>query len=191
MALMQISETAATEMECQDQEKGVAGKPCCSSPCRDRLCVVFAYLWFGLTTTVVAQQFSDQDFSAVLTLSAAVQCFGLLLLLYKVHTTKTVSGLSARSLEVYVLFFLARLGSSLFKNGYIPVDRSGDWVYQATDIASLLMILNLLYCIHVTHRSTYQNAIDTVEMWRAVPACVLLAMFVHGELNHSAFFDKT
>merc|ERR1719230_2155357 len=168
-----IAETADLE----SAESKPIRKPCCSASCRDRLCTIGAYLWFGFTTTVVAEQFSDQDFSAVLTLSAAVQCFGLLILLYKVHSTKTVSGLSARSLEVYVLFFLARLGSSLFKNGYIPVDRSGDWVYQTTDIASLLMILNLLYCIHVTHRSTYQNAIDTVEMWRAVPACVLLAMF--------------
>jgi hypothetical protein len=185
--MIRVSETAV--MECHDLEKGALSKPCCSTSCRDRFCVLFAYLWFGVTTTVVAEQFSDQDFSAVLTLSAAVQCFGLLILLYKVHSTKTVSGLSARSLEMYVMFLVARLGSSLFKNGYIPVDRSGDWVYQATDMVSLLMILQLLYCIHVTHRSTYQASVDTVEMWRAVPACVLVAIFIHGDLNGSPFFD--
>merc|ERR1740138_691665 len=146
-------------------------KPCCSG-WRETLCTVSAYLWFGMMTGYVADQFSDQDFSAILTLSAAVQCFGLLLLNYKVAKTKTVSGLSARSLEMYVGFFLFRLSSSLFKNGYIPVDRSGDWVYQAMDIVSLLLTLQLLYCLHVTHRSTYQEQLDTVEMWRCIPACI-------------------
>merc|ERR1719446_1830851 len=110
--MIQVSETPV--MECHDLEKGAASKPCCSTSCRDRFCVLFAYLWFGVTTTVVAEQFSDQDFSAVLTLSAAVQCFGLLILLYKVRVTKTVAGLSKRSLEMYALFFCFRLGSSMF-----------------------------------------------------------------------------
>merc|ERR1719498_1414576 len=77
----------------------------------------------------------------------------------------------------------------MFKNGYIPVDRSGDWGYQTMDIMSLLMTLQLMYCMQVTHRSTYQGMVDNVEMWRAVPGCVLLAVFVHGDLNDSPFFD--
>merc|ERR1719378_738246 len=80
-------------------------KPCCSS-WRETICTVSAYLWFGLMTGYVADQFSDQDFSAVLTLSAAVQCFGLLLLCYKVRVTKTVMGLSKQSLQMYVIFFV-------------------------------------------------------------------------------------
>jgi len=183
VSLHAVEEIKPVDLESQK------GNQCCSPSRRDKLCMAMAYCWFGLTATVVAEQFSDQDFSAVLTLSAGVQCFGLLLLVYKVATTKTVSGLSARSLEMYVVFFLFRLSSSMFKNGYIPVDRSGDWVYQATDIVSLLLTLQLLYCIHVTHRSTYQAKLDTVEMWRTLPACVLVATFVHGDLNDSPFFD--
>lgn len=170
-----------------DLEAG--SKPCWSPSTRDKLCTVTAYLWFGFCTGYVADQFSDQDFSAILTLSAAVQCFGLLLLVYKVRVTKTVMGLSRQSLQMYVLFFVFRLSSSLFKNGYIPVDRSGDWVYQTMDIMSLMMCLQLLYCIMVTHKSSYQEQLDTVEMWRAIPACVLLAIFVHGDLNDSPVFD--
>merc|ERR1719473_1476859 len=123
-----------------------------------------AYTWFAFCAGVVFQQFSDQDFSAVLTLSAGVQALGLILLVYKVHKTKTVAGLSARSLEMYFVFFIFRLSSTLFRNGYIPVDRSGDWVYQSADISSLLLVMNLLYSLHVTHRSTYQSQLDTVEM---------------------------
>lgn len=166
-----------------------AAAPCCATSAREKLCTLGAYLWFGLSTGYVANRFSDQDFSAILTLSAAVQCFGLLLLLYKVRSTKTVQGLSRQSLQMYVLFFCFRLSSSLFKNGYIPVDRSGDWVYQVLDIASLMMCLQLLYWVTVTHKATYQKQLDAVEMWRAVPACVLLAVFVHGDLNNSPLFD--
>jgi len=171
-----------------DLEAGAA-KQCCSPSQRDRLVTVCAYLWFGVCTGYVADQFSDRDFSAILTLSAAVQCFGLLLLCYKVRVTKTVQGLSKQSLQMYVIFFCFRLSSSLFKNGYIPVDRSGDWVYQTMDIFSLLMCLHLVFCLSVTHKSTYQAQIDSVEMWRCVPACVLLALFVHGDLNESPVFD--
>jgi len=170
-----------------DLEEGK--KPCWTASVRDRICVLTAYAWFAFCTGVVAQQFSDQDFSAVLTLSAAVQAFGLLLLVYKVHTTKSVAGLSARSMEMYAVFFVFRLSSTLFKNGYIPIDRSGDFVYQSADIVSLLIVMHLLTCLHVSHRSTYQEKVDTVEMWRAIPACILLAIFVHGDLNASPFFD--
>lgn len=40
----------------------------------------------------------------------------------------------------------------------------------------------------VTHKSSYQKELDTVEMWRAIPACVLLAIFVHGDLNDSPVY---
>lgn len=42
----------------------------------------------------------------------------------EVKYQKSVAGMSSRTLEMYVLFFLFRLGSTLFKNGYLPVDRS-------------------------------------------------------------------
>lgn len=187
MASASISTPGSLPLPSIDLEEG--SKPCCGASARERACVTLAYTWFAFCTGVVSQQFSDQDFSAVLTLSAGVQALGLLLLVYKVHTTKTVAGLSARSLEMYAAFFVFRLSSTLFKNGYIPVDRSGDWVYQSADILSLLMVMQLLVSINVTHRSTYQHMLDTVEMWRAIPGCILLAIFVHGDLNAHPFFD--
>jgi hypothetical protein len=188
MASISVLTPGSLPLPSVDLEEGSA-KPCCGASTRERACVTLAYTWFAFCTGVVSQQFSDQDFSAVLTLSAGVQALGLLLLVYKVHTTKTVAGLSARSLEMYAAFFVFRLSSTLFKNGYIPVDRSGDWVYQSADILSLLMVMQLLFSINITHRSTYQHMLDTVEMWRAIPGCILLAIFVHGDLNAHPLFD--
>merc|ERR1712072_19192 len=59
----------------------------------------------------------------------------------------------------------------------------------ASDVVSLLLTLQLLYCLHVTHKSTYQAQLDTIEVWRTLPACILVAVFVHGDLNGSPFFD--
>merc|ERR1719213_254588 len=122
-------------------------------------------------------------------MSSAVQCLGFFLLSRKVKFQNTVAGLSSRTLEMYVNFFMFRLGSTLFKNGYLPVDKSGDYVYQLGDIGSLLIVLNLLYAIHKRHKDTYQAEHDTLEAWKALPACILLAVFVHGDLNNSPFFD--
>lgn len=155
----------------------------------ERASTMAAYSVFALCTIVVLMQFTDHDFSLVLTLSAAVQCLGFFLLSNKMRTSQSVAGLSSRTLEMYVLFFITRLGSTLVKNGYLPIDRSGDWVYQVSDIGSLIIVLQLLYAMHKTHKATYEENHDTLPIRPFVPACALLAVFVHGDLNDSPFFD--
>jgi len=86
-----------------------------------------------------------------------------------------------------VLFF--RLCSTLVKNGYIPVDRTGDHVYQLGDIASLLMCLNLLYKMHRSHAHTYEKHHDTFKIAPCIPLAFVLAMCWHGHLNRSFWFD--
>jgi len=158
-----------------DLEHGSESKPWCSPSTRDRAVILIAYAWFAFVSGVVAFQFSDQDFSAVLTVGAGFQLFAFTLLLYKVNLSQSVAGLSARTLEMYSLFYLLRLTSTCQKNGYIPVDRSGDWLYQVLDAASLLNVLQLLYAVHVRHAATYQSHLDlSVDFWRAVPLLVLL-----------------
>lgn len=162
----------------------------CSTSRRENVFILLSYTVFAFAGKLVAEQFSDQDFSAVLTISAAVQCLGFLLLLLKVRTQKTAAGISSKTLEMYALVFLFRLSSTLVKNGYIPVDRSGDWCYQAADVMSLLLVAQLLYCCQVTHKATYQFQLDSFDPWSGlIPACVVLAIFVHGDLDSSPLFD--
>jgi len=161
----------------------------CSAQTRYKASTASAYGIFFVMVVVIMHKFTDGDFSVVLTMSSAVQCLGFFLLSRKVKFQGTVAGLSSRTLEMYVIFFMFRLGSTLFKNGYLPVDRSGDYIYQIGDIGSLLIVLNLLYSIHKRHKDTYQAEHDTLAVWKAIPACVLLSVFVHGDLNNSKFFD--
>jgi len=147
------------------------------------------YTLFAFSALLIYTKFSDKDFSAILTVGSLIQCLGFLLLTLKVRAQKSVHGLSSRTLEMYVLVFFVRLCSTTRKNGYIPVDRSGDHLYQLGDIISLVLAVQLLYCIHKTHKSTYQAQYDTLSCMPLVPACVMLAMYIHGNMNHSELYD--
>jgi len=161
----------------------------CSLQTRYRATTCAAYGFFFVAVVVIMHKFTDGDFSVVLTMSSVVQCLGFFLLSQKVKYQGTVAGLSSRTLEMYVIFFLFRLGSTLFKNGYLPIDRSGDYIYQLGDIGALIIVLNLLYSIHKRHKDTYQSEHDTLQVFSAIPACILFSVFVHGDLNNSPFFD--
>jgi len=153
------------------------------------LTVVASYIIFGLCACVVAKEFSDRDFSAVMTLGSGVQCFGFYLLLHKVKVQNSVAGISSKTLQMYVLVLMFRLSATLFKNGYLPVDRSGDFVYQSADVASLLILLQLIYCVQKRNKDTYQAEFDTLPIWRALPGCLALGVVLRGSLNHSLYYD--
>jgi len=165
------------------------GASLCSVKQSERAATYTAYAVFALCAIVVLMQFTDHDFSLVLTASSGVQCLGLYCLSVKVRSQRTVDGLSLKTLEMYALVFTFRLSSTMVKNGYLPVDRSGDWVYQVSDIGSLFITMHLLFMIHKTYRQTYDSAHDSLPVYNFLPACVLLAIFVHGDLNDSPFFD--
>ena len=89
------------------------------------LTVVASYCLFLLCGAVVAKEFSDRDFSAVLTAGSGAQCLGFFLLLHKIKVQGSVAGISSKTLECYVLVLMFRLGSTLFKNGSRAGRRAG------------------------------------------------------------------
>jgi len=146
--------------------------------------IAFAFCWL-----VVWTKHSDKDFSSVLTASAVIQLLGFLILTIKVRASKSVAGISSKTLEMYLLFFITRLSSTAVKSGYVPVDRSGRYVYQTMDFLSLLVVIQLLYCVHKTYKWTYQGVHDTMQILPLLPPCLILGYFVHADLNRSPFFD--
>jgi len=173
------SEEKKVKLQSEQSDCGVVASTGCS------------YFVFLMCVGVVLRHFSDRDFSTVLTLGAGVQCLAFYLLLQKVKRQRSVAGISSKMLEMYVLVLLLRLSSTLIKQGYLPVDRSGDYVYQGADIVSLFLVFQLLWCCHKTHKVTFQAGHDSLEIWRAVPVLCVLAVCLHGNLNKSAFFDTT
>lgn len=162
-----------------------------SKEMRDSMTVGTTYLNFVIGGVVVYCLFSDAGYSSVLTLGSALQCFAFYSLLQRVERMKSVAGISMKTLELYVLYLIMRLACTLVRSGYLPVDRSGDWVYQAGDIASLAIVFRLLnYFNDPSMRKTYQEEYDSMDVWRALPACIGVAIFIHGHLNDSWFFDS-
>jgi len=176
-------------LSCIGKENEQALNSALNSRTGQRVSMLAAYMTCAAWVALVFQHFTDGDFSIVLTLSAVVQCLGFFLLSIKVRYQQNAGGLSSKCLEMYVIFFVFRLASTLLKNGYLPIDRSGDWVYQAADVVSMVLVLQLLYTMHKTFPETYQSSFDTLDIFKAVPVCAFLAIFLKGDLNSSPFFD--
>jgi hypothetical protein len=130
---------------------------------------------------------TDKIFSALITIASAFHCLGFILLRRKVAKQGDVNGISSRTLMAYVLCYVCRLYSTLQFNGYLPIDRSGDWLYQTVDIVALLIVLNLLSTMFTTHYYSWKDSVvpvDTFPLGLFVVACFVLALFIHPGLNN-------
>jgi len=145
---------------------------------------VFTFWWL-----YVYHQVTQKDFSALITASAIVQFVGFFVLCVKVHAKKSVTGLSSKCFTMHILALCVRLTSTCIKKGYIPVDRSGHYLYQCMDICSVVLACHLVYCCHKTYRHSYQDELDTFACSPWVIMSVILAYFVHGDFNRDPFFD--
>ncbi|KAJ8599689.1 hypothetical protein CTAYLR_004753 [Chrysophaeum taylorii] len=145
--------------------------------------------------------FSDGDFSFLLTYSSLSRCFGMLLLVVKLQRSKSAAGVSAKSLQCYVVVFATRLCSILRHEGYLPYDKSGDWLYHVIEGGSLVATVAALFLVQVTHNLTYEENNDSFGAIPPLPAnlgalsivapCGLAAALLHPSLNRDWFSDTT
>lgn len=151
--------------------------------------VTVAYAIFAVGALAVFHFVANGEFSAILTMAQMIQCLAFVLLVIKSCSQGSVSGISVRSLALEALAFSARLSSTTWLNGYLPVDASGDYVYQAVDVISLLLVVFLLHRALVTHRHTYEEDADNLPMLPMVAGCFLLAALLHADMNSRHLFD--
>merc|ERR1719247_2656442 len=85
-----------------------------------------------------------------------VQCLAVVLMALQMVSTGSASGISARALSLDALAICCRLSSSLWLNGYLPVDATGDHLFQAVDICSLGVLVWLLHQVLVVRKQSYQ-----------------------------------
>merc|ERR1719335_1694955 len=93
-----------------------------------------------------------------------VQCLGMVLLGLQMISTGSASGISAKALCLDALAICCRLSNTVWLNGYLPVDASGDYIFQAFDVVSLMVLTWLLYQVLVAKRHTYQMEEDTLSV---------------------------
>eukprot|EP00440_Ansanella_granifera_P041399 gb/GFBE01044892.1/.p1 GENE.gb/GFBE01044892.1/~~gb/GFBE01044892.1/.p1 ORF type:complete len:285 (+),score=76.26 gb/GFBE01044892.1/:1-855(+) len=151
--------------------------------------VTAAYAIFVVGALAVYHFVANGEFSAILTMAQMIQCLAFVLLVIKSCSSGSVSGISARSLGLEALSFACRLSSTTWLNGYLPVDASGDYVYQIVDICSLLLVLFLLHRALTTHRHTYEEDADSLPVVPVIAGCFLLAVLLHADMNSRHLFD--
>jgi len=142
--------------------------------------VALAYALFAVLAFVVYHFIANGEFSAVLTLSVLFQCLALVLLV--VQSLSSSSGISVQALFLEGASIACRLSSTLWLNGYLPVDASGDFIYQSVDICSLVLVLWLL-------RRVERCSEDTLSIGPCVASSFFLAALLHSDLDDRPLFD--
>jgi len=151
--------------------------------------VLAAYGLFIFSAGTIWHLVADGAFSSILTLSVMLQCLAVLLLVLQVLSTGSAAGISARALLLDGIALCCRLSSTLWLNGYLPVDASGDYCFQAIDVCSLFMIVWLLQHVFTEKRHTYQAEEDNLPILPMTLGAFLLAMTLHGNMNSRPIFD--
>ena len=126
----------------------------------------------------------------MLVLSSLTQMFSFVIVLLKVYNLQNCSGLSLNTLICYLLVLSGRLSSTLFYNGYLPSDTSGDWFYQLTEILSFLFILLLIFLMKKTYKQTSDTNLDTIKFYYFAIPCLIIGLLVHPVLNSNFITDS-
>jgi len=129
------------------------------------------------------------EFSSILTMAVMFQCLAFALLGMQTFASGSSVGISARALGLDAVALVCRLSSTTWLQGYLPVDESGDWFYQAVDICSLVTVLWLLHRVLVAQRSTYQANEDSFPFVPMMLVAFLLASLLHADMNARPLFD--
>mmetsp|Transcript_52501 Transcript_52501/g.94148 ORF Transcript_52501/g.94148 Transcript_52501/m.94148 type:complete len:282 (-) Transcript_52501:120-965(-) len=151
--------------------------------------VMMAYGTFLISALSVYHFVANGEFSAILTLAVMLQCLAFALLAVQVMLTGSCSGVSARALTLDAWAFAFRLSSTTWLHGYLPVDASGDYVFQVVDVTSLFLVAWLLHQVLREKRRSYQEEQDTFPILPIVLGCILLGGIFHADMNARPIFD--
>ena len=127
--------------------------------------------------------FSDWDFSLFLTTSSLTSMFAFLMVCLKMETNRSARGVSLRMFECYLLLIVCRLFSIIPFDGYLPYDRSGDWLYQTVKVISLGLVALIVYMCRKRFAASYEAQGDVFKHHYMVIACLVLALIFHPNLN--------
>jgi hypothetical protein len=151
--------------------------------------VMLVYVVFITVAGLVFHLIAEGEFSSVLTLSAIFQCLAFSLI--GVQALSSVQGISTTSLQLDAFALACRLSSTTWLEGYLPNDQSGDFLYQAFDALSLVMVLALIRRVQNVRRKTrlYEAGDDALPAAPFAVVSFLLAALLHGDLDDRPLFD--
>jgi len=160
----------------------------------------YVLIWaaFFSVSLLVYFLLSGGDFSFLMTYGAMSRMFGFGILNVKTFKSQRASGVSIKSLQLYSLVFFCRLTSIIRHEGYLPYDKSGDWLYHFIEIMALIFTVSALYGCMVPFKESYQADADKFgesnvppgygAVYLAVPVLILAIVF-HPNLNADFLSD--
>ncbi|RAL50321.1 unnamed protein product [Cuscuta campestris] len=106
----------------------------------------------------------------------------ILILLLKIYATKSCSGISRKTQELFAIVFLARY-----------MDLFTDFISVYNTIMKIVFIgssLAIVWCMrfHRAVRRSYDRELDTFRHWILVAVCFLLALLVHEKFTFLEVF---
>lgn len=144
---------------------------------------------FGAAVITIFWVFSSGDFSFLLTLSSLVSMFSFLMVAMAIEQSKSVNGISLKMMECYILVFFCRLCAIIPFEGYLPFDKSGDWLYQVCEAFGLCLAGSIVYCCRVQYPSTYNAETDKMNHLWLIGPTALIALILHPHLNNFLLSD--
>lgn len=148
--------------------------------------VSIAYGAFVASGFIVYHFVANGEFSSILTMSVMCQCLSFALLALQA-LSRGCAGISARSLGMEAFALCCRLSSTTWLNGYLPVDASGDLIFQAVDVCSLCLVFWLLHRVLFVEKR--DAAMDSLPALPLVIGALVLAALLHGDMNSRPLFD--
>jgi len=157
-------------------------------------------IWAGFfsVSLFVYSMLSGGDFSFLMTYGAMSRMFGFGILNVKTFKSQRASGISAKSLQLYLVVFVCRLTSIIRHEGYLPYDKSGDWLYHFIEIMALIFTCAALWGTMVPFKATYEAESDKFgemnvpkgygAVYLAIPIMIVAICF-HPNLNSDFLSD--
>ncbi|KAK9159922.1 hypothetical protein Syun_006263 [Stephania yunnanensis] len=119
---------------------------------------------------LVALKFLVKDHSHFFVASEAFHLIGTMILIYKLTTHKTCSGLSLKSQELTAIYLAVRL--------YCSIVLEED-IHMVLDFTTLVSTLWVIYMMRFKLKSTYIKELDNMPMYYVVIPVSILAFLVH------------
>lgn len=139
---------------------------------------------FAMFAITIFWVFSSGDFSFLLTLSSLVSMFSFLMVAVTIGSRHTVKGVSLKMMECYIVVFACRLTAIVPFDGYLPFDKSGDWLYQVCEAVGLCLAGSIVYSCRVVYASTYDPATDTLNHAYLIAPAAIVSLILHPHLNN-------
>ncbi|KAA8543529.1 hypothetical protein F0562_021725 [Nyssa sinensis] len=126
--------------------------------------------------SLVALKLLIKDQNHFFVASEAIHAAGILVLIYKLTTQKTCSGLSLKTQELTAIFLAVRLCCSFVMEGDI---------HTVLDFATLISTVWVIYMIRFKLKSTYIVELDNMAIYYMLVPSAVLALLIHPYTLHS------